>query len=147
MKKTIISGFLAAYIGLFVVGIGVFGVTTLAPNTVSAQTTNYKGLVQCDGVVTDPSTQKKCDFNALIDQINFLINWAFFMAIPIASGFLVYAGYYYMFTGEEGHKKAKAIFSSVGIGLIAAAGGWLVIHTIIKFLVKPGLGAGSLIGS
>lgn len=140
MKKTILSGFLTLYIGMFVLGIGTLGV--------SAQTnSNYKGLVQCDGVVTDPSTQKKCDFNALIDQINFLINWAFFMAIPIASGFLVYAGYYYMFTGEEGHKKAKDIFSSVGIGLIAAAGGWLVIHTIIKFLVKPGLGAGALIGS
>lgn len=139
----------AASVILSFVFLAIFATASLisAPRVASAQNTNYKGLVQCDGFVTDAATQKKCDFDAFIGQINYLINWAFFIAIPIASGLLAYAGYYYMFTGEAGHAKAKKIFESVGYGLVFMLIGWFVVHTILVELTKPGMGFGSLIGS
>ncbi len=144
IKKNIVTAAILSSAFVILLALSAFIST---PAVASAQNTNYTGLVQCDGVVTNPATQKKCDFDAFIGQINHLINWAFFIAIPIASGLLAYAGYYYMFTGEAGHAKAKKIFESVGYGLVFMLIGWFVVHTILTELTKPGLGFGSLIGS
>lgn len=113
------------------------------PNPASAA---YGGLVQCDGVTdkNDPS-QKKCDFNALIKQINFIISWLFGISLSIAIVFLAYGGILYM-TGTEGNiSQAKGIFSSVGWGFIIMLSAWLIIYTLLNWLTKPGQGFTSLL--
>lgn len=128
---------------------GYFVNAVLVPQSASAA---YGGLVTCDGVVEkdaqgrqiDPS-QKTCNFNELIKQINHIISWLFGISLSIAIVFLAYGGILYM-TGTEGNiTQAKGIFSSVGWGFIIMLSAWLVIYTLLNWLTKPGQGFTSLL--
>lgn len=96
----------------------------------------YKGLVQCDGVPDAAKGEVKCDFVALINQIKFLINWAFYIAVPVAVGFFAYAGILRM-TGTEGNiKTSREIFWTVGKGFLIMASAWFIVYTILTWLTK-----------
>ncbi|MDB5258832.1 MAG: hypothetical protein JWO73_40 [Candidatus Taylorbacteria bacterium] len=138
-------------------------------NAQSAGAEQYPGLVKCDGVVdgayeyqADPnkpdststipvfvpaknSKQKLCNFTALIEEIQFLINWLFKIAVPIAIALFAYAGFLYM-TGEPGKiKTAKSMFSTVGVGFGFMLISWFVIYTVLHWLVRPGQGFDALL--
>src|SRR4051812_42842778 len=114
----------------------------------NAPTTAYGGLVQCDGVVDAAGTakgQKVCNFAALINQIKFIINWMFYISVPIAVGFFAYAGILHM-TGIPGNiSQARAIFSTVGKGFLAMASAWFIVYTILTWLTKSTEGYTSLL--
>lgn len=91
---------------------------------------------QTGGEITNP-----CDFNYAIYLINKLINIILFQfVVPIAAIMFCYAGFLLLFSGGNSEKKsqAKKIFVNVAIGIVFAAGAWLIIHTISEILGYDG---------
>lgn len=82
----------------------------------------------------DPST--KCDFNAIMDTINRIINFVLFgLSIPIVAIMVAYAGVLYLFSGVSDQKsKAKEILSNAVIGLVIAFCAYIIIHLVLKTL-------------
>ena len=118
--------------------------TACVPN----QSGGWGGLVPCnsnnapvknsDGTVTQPIP---CDFNAFLALINTVIRFVlFYMAVPIAAIMFFYAGYLMVTSGgsSESKTKAKSIFSNTVLGLVFAAGAWLIIMTILSILGYEG---------
>lgn len=118
-----------------------FSILVAPPVTVLAQ---YTGLVQCDGVVLPGEKNKKrCDFVALMNQIKFLINWGIGILMVVAVGVAVYAGVMYMvagFTGNAGKaQEAKGYFTNIFVGILIILFAWLIVRTIINWLVDTGV--------
>lgn len=108
---------------------------------------DYSGFVNCDGVKTpsEKGRQNKCDFKALIDLVQKMINWLFYISIPIATVLFAYAGLLYLSGKESNINKAKAIFLAVVIGFIIMLVAWFAVSTILKWFASPDSGATSLI--
>jgi hypothetical protein len=128
------------------------GTANSSATAAPAQTAdNYSGLVKCSGVVaTDSSGQPlpgevPCDFNYFIITVANLINWGFYIALPIAVVLFAYAGILYISGVESNIKKAKAIFLNVGIGFIIMLVAFTAVHTLLGWLVNPNIGAESLL--
>ncbi len=105
----------------------------------------YTGLVKCDGVVLPGETDKTvCNFVSLINQIKFLINWGIGMLMIIAVVVAAYVGAMYMyagFTGDVGKaNKAREYFGNIFVGVLIVLFAWLIVRTILNWLVKPGFG-------
>ncbi len=101
------------------------------------------GLVPCDGPSLDkpglvsPPGYVPCDFKALLNGINGIINWLFIIAIPVSLVAFTYAGILFM-SGKEGNiTEGKEIFLKVVQGIAIMAVGWLLVHTIIRALLNP----------
>lgn len=93
------------------------------------------GIVPCDGgLVNGKST---CDFNALIQLVQNVINIIIIGAIPIAGCLFAYAGFKYMTAaGDTGEiKSAHEIFMNVFWGFVIILSAWLIVHTILNALV------------
>lgn len=89
-------------------------------------------LVQCDN-----SAGKLCDFNAFMSLINRVIKFILFdMVIPIAAIMFAYAGFQMITAGGDSgaRTKAKNIFFNAVLGLVLAAGAFLIIRTILSIL-------------
>ncbi len=101
------------------------------------------GLVPCDGPASiAKSSDRVCNFQALLRGINGIINWLFIIAVPISLAAFAYAGVLFM-TGKEANiTQGKAIFTNVIWGMVIMAGGWLVVRTIIQGLLNPQAGLG-----
>jgi hypothetical protein len=129
----------------FLLLVGVCGIS-LAPAVAFGADAQYPGLVKCDGVVDKNNpAQKKCDFIALINQVQTIINWMFYISIPIAIALFAYAGILYM-TGTSGNvSQAKSIFTTVGIGFALMASAWFVVYTILSWITKDGQGFTTLL--
>ncbi len=110
------------------------------PMLVLAQTTE-KGLVPCDGPASiAKSSDRVCNFQALLRGINGIINWLFIIAVPISLAAFAYAGVLFM-SGKEGNiTEGKEIFLKVVQGIAIMAVGWLLVHTIINALINPNAG-------
>lgn len=138
-----------------------------APMFIHAATSPYTGLVQCDGVVDgkyvdqvvdgktvkvfvqDPASvaknEKKCNFIELINGVKSIINWMFYIAIPIAIALFAYAGVLYM-SGTSGNvSQAKSVFTSVGIGFALMCSAWFVVYTILTWITKSDQGFTTLL--
>lgn len=93
-------------------------------------------LVPCD------NTTRPCDFNAFLDLVNRVIRFVFvYMAVPIAAIMFVYAGFLLVTAGEEAagaRTKAKDIFWNALLGLVLAAGAYLIIRTLLSILGYDG---------
>ena len=105
---------------------------------------NYSGLVKCSGVKS-ASTDVECNFTYAISSIATLINWAFYVSIPVAVALFSWAGILYMSGVESKIKQAKTIFQNVAIGFIIALVAFTVVHTLVGWLVNPNIGAESLL--
>lgn len=93
------------------------------------------GLVPCGKGDSAPCGFN--DFMVLIDTVTKFI--LFDLAIPIAAIMFVYAGVSLIIApGAEGRTKAKNIFTNTILGLIFAAGGWLIIRTLLSILGYKG---------
>ncbi len=92
-------------------------------------------IVTCNGI--------DCDFNSFIALINGVINFALAMSGFIAAGTCIYAGTIILFHPAEPGKRsdAYAMFTKAIKGLAIVLLSWLVIHTLVVWLVNPSFDA------
>jgi len=82
-----------------------------------------------------------CKFEDFITLINNVIKFAlFYLALPIAAIMFAYAGFKLVTSGgsTEARSSAKNIFTNAAIGLVLAAGAWLIVKTLLSILSSPG---------
>ncbi len=94
-------------------------------------------LISCNGTKESP-----CDFKALIQLVQNIINFLVYMSAPVAAVAFAWAGVLYLTAaGDEGKiGKAHAIFTDVLIGLGIVLSAWLIVKLIVTGLgVKSGL--------
>lgn len=111
------------------------------------KSTGYQGLVRCDGV-KDPNnaSSRVCDFMALIDTANYLISWIIYIAVTIALGLFIYAGFLYVTGVPKNIEKAHSVFKSVVLGLVFMLLSWFIVSTILDWLQVKDPEFTSLIG-
>lgn len=123
---------------------------------------NYSGFVDCDGVVGkvldkygkptetakagEEERQKRCDFAALMRTVNKMINWMFYIAVPIATVLFAYAGLLYIRGTSGARTEANKIFTSVGIGFIIMLVAWISVRTVVDWFVEDSVGATIFLG-
>lgn len=104
---------------------------------------DYLPLVTCGtekdsvGKVSNP-----CTFNDVILLIDRLIKFILFvLAIPVAAIMFCYAGILMVTSGGNSGQfgKGKGIFINVAYGLLLAAGGWLIVTTLLTLLGYTGV--------
>jgi hypothetical protein len=103
--------------------------SALEPTTPPPSTTN--GLVTCT---------ENCGFNEFLALVNRVIRFILFnLAVPISAIMFAYAGFLMVTSGgsTESRKKAKSVFTSTAIGLVCAAGAWLIVKTLLSILSSP----------
>jgi len=100
-----------------------------------------------DPIVPKCSTDG-CGWTEFLTLVNNFIQFILkALVIPIAAIMFFYAGFKLVISGgsTEAKTQAKKIFTSAVIGLLVAAGAWLIIHTILSIL-NPTAGYWSWIG-
>lgn len=118
-------------------------------NNGGAPELTYSAFVRCDGIVrsasVEPNRQKTCNLIMLVETVIKIVNWAFYITIPIATALFAYAGVLYM-TGQKGKiDNAKKIFSSVAIGFAIMCVAWIGMRTVVGWIVDPASGATTFI--
>lgn len=114
----------------------------LSPSFAFADTTSYRtgeGIVpRCNiGNIVNNDYEDSCDFNALMELINRVINFALFvLATPLFAILIMYAGFLYINDGGSSKKisEAKDIFKKALLGYAIALVAWLVVKTIMSSL-------------
>ena len=95
----------------------------------------WPGLVPCGKGDPSKDSFKPCSFEYVINLINGLINFTFkFLVIPIAAIMFAVAGFKMIASGgasPEARTQAKSVFMNTVIGLIIAAGCFLIIKVIL----------------
>lgn len=96
-----------------------------------------------DPIITCGTTvnTKPCDFVAFMDLINNVIGFIFQgLVVPIAAIMFFYAGFKLITSGgsTEARGQAKKIFTNAVLGLVIAAGAWLIIKTLLLILGYQG---------
>lgn len=115
--------------------------------------TNSFQLVPCsgpsaNGITVDPTTEKSttpCDFKALIILIDRIINLLLYAAIFIAVIMILYGGFLYLTAGGDTTKvkKAHSVFKATAIGMIMAFCSWIVVYTVVTYVIDPNFGGGA----
>ncbi len=102
--------------------------------------TNTLGLVTCNRGyhVGDTSSCGPCEFLATIQRV---LNFAFVIAVIVATIMFAYAGMLYLTssTNSGNISKAKGIFWNVLFGFIAVLGAWIVVNTVLNILYNRSL--------
>ena len=94
-------------------------------------------LISCNGTKESP-----CDFKALIQLVQNIINFLVYMSAPVAAVAFAWAGVLYLTAAGDETKigKAHTIFTDVLIGLGIVLSAWLIVKLIVTGLgVKSGL--------
>jgi hypothetical protein len=95
------------------------------------------GLIPCGQSDATGKIAHPCDFNAFMTLINNVIHFILFvLVIPIAAIMFFYAGFELVTSGGSTEKRgiAKKVFTNAVIGLVIAAGAWLIIKMILSIL-------------
>ncbi len=81
----------------------------------------------------------ECGLSDLIDTFDNFIKWIISIAGAIFMIALIYGGFLYMTSGENPANKTKAIsiLTNTLYGLVFILCAWLIIYTIINYLVDP----------
>ncbi|MCK4386659.1 MAG: hypothetical protein KAV41_01065 [Candidatus Pacebacteria bacterium] len=110
------------------------------PSFVQAMYNPNDPLIPCNPKWVNNAWQNKCDFNALVRGVGNLIDFALYLAAPIATAMFAYAGFLYLSAqGDPGKiKTAHKIFKNVAFGLFFVVGAWLIVKAVLL-----GLGAES----
>ena len=98
------------------------------------------------GLVPDcvvDSVTRKCiwGFNELMKLIDNIMKFILFsLAVPIAAIMFAYAGFKLVTSGgsAEAKTRAKTIFFHAVLGIVIAAGAWLIVKTILDILGYKG---------
>jgi hypothetical protein len=107
---------------------------------------NYSGLVKCSGVVQN-NGEKLCNFQTFISMVGTTINWLFVIAIPVAVALFAWAGLLYMSGKDDNKKQARTIFLNVVIGFIIMLVAFVVVKTLVGWVVNSSFGATTFLGS
>lgn len=86
------------------------------------------GLVKCT---------ENCGFKEAIELINDVIDFIFkYLVLPLAAIMFAYAGFELVTSGGSTEKKSKAksIITNVAIGLILAAGAYVIVQTVLSVM-------------
>ena len=110
------------------------------PTFVRAMYNPSESLIPCNPKWVNNAWVNNCDFNALITGAGNLIDFALYLAAPIATAMFAYAGFLYLSAqGDPGKiKTAHKIFKDIAIGLFFVLGAWLIVKAVLI-----GLGAAS----
>src|SRR5574343_264981 len=100
---------------------------------------DYSGLVQCDGVVTpgEEGRTTKCNFQALMATIDYLIKWIFGITVPIFVGLCAYAGWLYMQPNSSDRTKANNMLLTALKGLAIMLLAWFIVTSLVKWVIDP----------
>jgi hypothetical protein len=109
--------------------------------------TGDNALVQCGRTDStkplSPEEAKKlvdsCNFAALIDMINRVINYLIIIATALSAIAFAYAGWLYLTAGDNSGQvsKARTIFMDVAIGFVIILSGWLLFRLIADKFLSP----------
>ena len=110
-------------------------------NTLRSETSKLNSTIGEDNDEDAPSLlvpcDKNCDFYDIFKLINNVVKFLFsYLVIPLAGIMFAYAGFELVTSGGEVEKrnKAKHIFINVALGLILAAGSFVIVQTVLSFL-------------
>ena len=108
----------------------------IAPISVFAQTSGSSLSYNCNGTATttDAKGTPPCDFNALINTGTHLVEWMFFIAVPVMVALLAYAGILYMTGIEKNISHAKGMFMKVALGFTIMLIAYVVITTLVGWI-------------
>lgn len=107
--------------------------------------TMKNGLVVCSGyqdeIVTDAEGKdiqinKDCGFPEIMETIRNIMNFAFFLILPIAAIVFAYTGWLFLSSGgsPETASQAREILTKAVIGLVVILAAWLIVNTIYETL-------------
>jgi hypothetical protein len=135
------------FVMFMVVPVSVFAQIVPAPEAVNLSEEtgifdeNFQ-LVPCGGT-DNPFTFEKedveCDYNILVNTFNKLLKYFIYLAHFFAIAMFMYAGFLYMFAADNPSNKerAKSIFKNIGIGLFFVYAGWLLVYSLLTYLIDP----------
>lgn len=137
-----ISKIALSFVALFLIVGGLFAPMslTLEPQVADA------ALVPCgdgerdaDGAVTDEDMCKIGDLFLLVQNI---INWLLIIMIPLATLSIGIAGAMLIISGgnDERRSQAKDIIKYAVMGLVLALAAWIVVKSLVGFLLDPASG-------
>jgi len=103
---------------------------------ISFAQTNTSLALQCDptATTTDASGLPPCSFNTLIDAGTRLIDWMFYVSVPIMVALLAYAGILYMTGIEKNIGRAKDMFIKVALGFTIMLVAFVCVNTIVGWI-------------
>jgi hypothetical protein len=103
-----------------------------------------QGLVPC-GVSSDYLKATQCQACDLIALLQNVFKFIFALSIPIAAGLFAYGGFKYMSSGgkPEARSQANKIFTTTAVGFVVMLTGWLIINSVLYFLVGHQFGNSS----
>jgi hypothetical protein len=98
---------------------------------------DYSGFVKCDGEVKveEQGRKTKCDFAALLKTVISLVNWLFYISIPIAVVLFAWGGVLYMTGKPDNMGKARNIFAAVVVGFIIMITAWFLVRQVVSWFV------------
>jgi hypothetical protein len=100
-------------------------------------------LITCGGPTTG---EKACDFNSFVGTLNGIIDFIIKTSFVIFTLTFIWGGFLYVTSGvKPGNKdKAKTVLWSTFSGFIIMILAWLIVHTILVYLVDDGAGYESI---
>ncbi|OGI67861.1 hypothetical protein A2738_03200 [Candidatus Nomurabacteria bacterium RIFCSPHIGHO2_01_FULL_42_15] len=96
-----------------------------------------------NGKETGGDIVNPCSFKDAMTLINTVIRFIFiYLAVPIAAIMFFYAGFKMVTSGgsTEARGTAKKVFTNAVLGLVIAAGAWLIIRTLLSILGYKDIG-------
>lgn len=74
------------------------------------------------------------EFMVLVDNVIDFILWS--LAMPLAAIMFAYAGFKLVTSGgsEEARGVAKRVFTNTAVGLLLAAGSWVIVKTLLSIM-------------
>jgi hypothetical protein len=93
------------------------------------------------------STSTMCGYADFVGTINNIVDWVIASAGVIFTISAIWGGFLYIFSGTNPSYKAKAksILWSTIIGFIIVLCSWLIVYTLLGFLVDKGTPSGQSI--
>jgi hypothetical protein len=131
-KFILLLGALSLFLFLGISAVAQAADRTGCPSTGLVPCGNY--VCETNGVCNDSCPCQFCDFFKMITNI---VNFIMIDIVPVlAILYIAYGGFNYVISaGEESKmKKAKDIFTTVGIGLIIIYGAWMVVGFALSMI-------------
>jgi len=93
------------------------------------------GLIPCG-----QDMDNKCNSCHVVILANTVVKWLIGITFMIFAGMAVYSGIKLVMSGGNSHAKqdAKEMFTNVFIGLLIILGAWLMIDTLLRYVLKGG---------
>ncbi len=102
----------------------------------------YALVIPCNGSATSTTivngvSTPACNFNTLVATASNIIQWFFYISVPIMVALFAYAGILYMTGIEKNISKAKSMFIKVAWGFTIMLVAFVVINTVVGWIGNP----------